>query len=207
MANMEHAQSAIDEFYALSRSVDVILMTSLLSLAAVIGAIGNALVILVCYRYPSTKSTQTFVLALAVADLVVSTFIVPFRIITYHIRLPEIACKATEGAIYMACHQSNYLLTLIAIDRYFAICRPTSGLLTRRRAKLLIVITVFLSAAFATPAALMAGIYVVIPLDSNNVISDPTASSLPARLVFTGICNSDGSDHRYSMLPDWLTVD
>ncbi len=96
-ALLEHAHvvSLIDDFYAVSRSVDVIIMTSLLTLAAVAGTLGNALVILVCCRYPTGKSTQTFVLALAVSDLFVSSIVIPCRIITYHFLLPELACKVS----------------------------------------------------------------------------------------------------------------
>ena len=180
--------SHVDDFYVFSCSIDVIVMTSLLSLLAVVGFFGNSLVIMVCWRYPTGKATQLLVLALSTSDLFVSAVVIPCRIITYHVLLTEITCKVTEGLIYLASHQSFYFLTLIAVDRYFAICKPTSKILTRRRAKILIFWVVLLAIACATPAAVMAGKY--LKYDDN------TMAEGVALFCFTGICNSDGTDYR-----------
>ena len=174
-----------EEFFAIAQSTDVIIMTCLLSVSGFIGLIGNSIVILMCVLYPSTQSTQSFILAMAVSDLVVCCAIIPYRIISYHLLITEAACKLFEALTYCSVHFSGCILIAVAFERYYAVCKPLTFCCNPTRAKYVIISLCCVCVTFSITAGLVAGHYIVLVEDDNKV-----------NVCFTGICIEDGQDTR-----------
>ncbi|XP_077975341.1 somatostatin receptor type 5-like [Styela clava] len=102
------------------------------------GVVGDLLVIFVIlYLSEYKKITHWYVLQLAVADLIFLQTI-PFKIseITHKAWiLPLWLCKAKQGVLYINYYGSIIFLTLMALDRYLAVCHGLSKLSHRIRSR------------------------------------------------------------------------
>ncbi|XP_041478972.1 allatostatin-A receptor-like [Lytechinus variegatus] len=97
--------------------------------SAIIGIIGNAVVILVVFnRRVSKNSTDILIGSLAVADLLSSIAIVPVPQIKYvpSTWLGEVYCRVVNGQIFMwfFVTASIFTLTAISVERYVAVIHP-----------------------------------------------------------------------------------
>ena len=182
-AEIEEAQN---EFFRIAKSTDVTVMTCMLAISGFVGAVGNSIVILMCCMHPSTQATQSFILAMAVSDLIVCLMIIPYRVISYHVLITEVSCKFFEGLTYFTVFYSLTLLIAVAFERYFAVCKPLSFMCSTARSRFVILGLAMLALAFSVTAGLIAGHYVVLESEDNA----------KPRVCFTGICNEDGEDIR-----------
>ncbi|XP_041483449.1 thyrotropin-releasing hormone receptor-like [Lytechinus variegatus] len=106
----------------------------------VIGIIGNLLVVIVLFqRRAESRSTDTLIGALAVADLMTSVGVLPTP---YAKTVPvswfgQLYCTVVWSPLYMWvwAFMSGFVLTAISIERYIAVSHPIyfSRILTRRR--------------------------------------------------------------------------
>ncbi|XP_063968661.1 galanin receptor type 1-like [Lytechinus pictus] len=109
-------------------------------ISALLGIVGNSLVITILFqRRKKSRSTDTLVGALAVADLFTSIFMVP---LPFPIRVPSTAlgefyCKVVYTSLFMwvSVNASIVTLTFIPIERYIAVVYPfrCKELLSRKR--------------------------------------------------------------------------
>ena len=187
-ANISYAH-ARNLFLEMAQTSDVTTMTVFLAFIAIVGCIGNGLVIMVCSKYPTKFSTQRFVVAMAVIDLFVCVAIIPYRVVSYHRFLNERACKIFEGLTYFTVLYSMFLLIAIAVDRYHAVCRATDyHKLTNATGSLIFAIA-FLTLGISIYPGIIAGHYITV-IGTNETVQ-----------CFTGICNEDGQDRRFSTAP------
>lgn len=104
---------------------------------------GNLLVCLVIYRSRRVQSTTNyFVISLAISDLLLTLFCVPFvgsRIIANRWVLGPIMCRLVRFAQTTAPTTVVFVLVSISIDRFYTIIYPLSFKITRGTAKHLIV--------------------------------------------------------------------
>lgn len=171
------------ELRDVASSTDVTVMTWLLSTVALLGCLGNGLVIVVCIKFSRrVRTAQFFILVLAVSDLLLCCLVIPYRIATYHCLFPQLLCKLLEGTTYIVNMYSYFIIILVAADRYLAVCHPTAFALTLTRAHVSCAVLAALSVVLGLPAGLVAGRYVTAPH------SDVTC--------FTGVCFGDGGDYR-----------
>ena len=109
-----------------------LLLTLVLSLVAVVGVFGNGLVILVIAQSKRLRSAlNTFLLNLAIADLVVSFLCIPLTmIINFSPELVSSAalCKAARFFQYLAPESSMILLIVIAYCKHRTFVHPFSSL-------------------------------------------------------------------------------
>ena len=115
--------------YSEPTKVQMIALTTMLSLLSVIGSVGNTLVILV-FKSKQEKLVSTFyILVLSVVDLTTCLFIIPFTIYMENVRFrlsSDVACKFYQFLITSNIPFSALIMVAIAFDRYFAICHPLS---------------------------------------------------------------------------------
>jgi len=117
--------------------------------------IGNATVLIALLLSKGRKSRMNFFIKhLAAADLCVGLISVLTDIIwkiTISWEAGLIACKIIRFSQALVTYASTYVLVALSIDRYDAITHPMNFSGSWRRAKALVMIAWFLSAAFAAP--------------------------------------------------------
>ena len=110
-------------------------------LLCVMGIPGNLLVVAV-YSWKTSTSTRVYMLALAVADLVVCITGVVWTTVEFNSISKEIA----KWCLHMSLAFSTLLLSFVSIERLMAIRRPHSFSLSPRRAKWALVVIALMGA-------------------------------------------------------------
>ncbi|XP_035670146.1 neuropeptide FF receptor 1-like [Branchiostoma floridae] len=117
--------------------------------------IGNTLVCLVVVKSPRMQNvTNYFILNLAVADLLVAVFCMPFTLvdnIVYGWPFGDVMCKLSAATTVISVVASVLTLVAIAVDRYCAVVYPTQEIITLPRMMQSIAIIWFLSVLIALP--------------------------------------------------------
>lgn len=154
---------------------------------AVIGAIGNAMILVVYSKRKDRRPTNVFIRALAGLDLCVCIVVMPYSIVyEYHLVTSEFACKLCELTRHFNVSMSNLTLVAVAAERYVAICKPTFTVTARHVQKVLLVMVIF-SVIFSIPSSF---IFAVVS-DHKTVSGDniaqfnSTNSTLYAYCMFT----------------------
>ena len=114
---------------------------------AIIGIVGNGLVIAVYKRRQATSATNELLVALAIADAITSVLMIPLPTL---INVPsdwrgQLYCKIVISAIFMwiSITVSVFTLTVVSIERYVAISYPSKYPLVfskQSRSKIVIII-------------------------------------------------------------------
>ncbi len=134
-------------------------------LLILVGIPGNLLIILVYATKGTRISAHVFIIGLAIADFFVC-FMRPlslFNNIPQLIQIKnssEVLCKLQYFLKYIAMFTSIILTGGIAVDRYFAVCKPHGHIMTVFRAKLAIGFCFILSLILSIPPLIIFGIVV-----------------------------------------------
>ncbi|XP_070195606.1 orexin/Hypocretin receptor type 1-like [Littorina saxatilis] len=124
-----------------------------------VGVLGNFLVCFVVLRSRHMQSvTNLFIVNLAVADLIVLIFSSPptvLQTVTESWFLGEAMCKIAHLIQTQSIAVSVQTLCAIAVERYFAICRPLKSRITRKK----VTITVLTIWTVGTSVALPSAVY------------------------------------------------
>jgi len=147
-----------------TRSLPAVAIHSvILTLSAIFALMGNSLVCLAFYRNRRLRTvTNVFVLSLAVADIMASTFVLPFSTVASGYRAWPFNfafCQFSGLAAYLWGAMSVNILALTAVNRYICIVKPRfyPALFTKKKTVLsillvlLLTLTAHLTATFATP--------------------------------------------------------
>ncbi|XP_071644744.1 adipokinetic hormone receptor isoform X1 [Temnothorax longispinosus] len=152
-SSSESADDARDEYLA---RWEIAVLTSIF----LITLLGNALVLLALYirrRYQRRKFTRMyfFILHLSVADLLTGLLDVLPQLawdITFRFQGGAVLCKLIKFGQPFGLYLSSYILTVIAMDRYYAICHPFSYCrITSRRSKMMVYGAWALAATLCVP--------------------------------------------------------
>ncbi|GFN75413.1 5-hydroxytryptamine receptor 4 [Plakobranchus ocellatus] len=106
-----------------------IVISVILICVPILTVFGNGVVILAVITHKRLRNiTNAFIVSLAVADMCVALFVMPFSIYQQINNkqwfLGEILCKLSSSLDVMMCTVSIFHLSCLAVDRYLAICRP-----------------------------------------------------------------------------------
>lgn len=160
-------------------SETVILVTILLCTTAVLGIIGNCILIFVLVRQISVRnnhstnvSSTILVLCLGLVDLLVCVIGVPTSLLVEVWRWPtyDIACKVIMSFRCFLLIFSPMLLVLIALDRFLIICFVPSKKMTTSQTLLVIGFILLASISISIPSGLCTGVKVY--LNSNTSWTD-----------------------------------
>ncbi|XP_050435937.1 probable G-protein coupled receptor No9 [Adelges cooleyi] len=128
-----------------------------LSFIALIVFIGNTLVVAAVFNSSKLRSpTNTFIVSLAVSDLMVGVAVLPFSA-TWEVfkvwLFGDYLCSVWLAVDVWMCTASILNLCAISLDRYLAVTRPVQypSLMTKFRAKVLVVIVWVLSFVICLP--------------------------------------------------------
>ncbi|XP_012283008.2 neuropeptide SIFamide receptor [Orussus abietinus] len=124
-------------------------------LVFVVGLIGNSFVIAVVYRSPRMRTvTNFFIVNLAVADVLVIVFCLPATLMS-NIFVPWVLgwfmCKTVPYIQGVSVAASVYSLVAVSLDRFLAIWWPLKCQITKRRARLMIVVIWFIALTTTSP--------------------------------------------------------
>uniref|UniRef100_A0A094ZJF0 Orexin receptor type 2 n=1 Tax=Schistosoma haematobium TaxID=6185 RepID=A0A094ZJF0_SCHHA len=129
----------------LSNQIPTVLI--MLGIICLIGIFGNTLVIIV-YSLKQDRLTATlFILILAISDFLACITLIPGTMIIEYVEWnidSTFLCKFYYFINNTFIPFSSLLISCIAFDRYFCLCHPFKNILTRERAKRVILILIFI---------------------------------------------------------------
>ncbi|XP_059175208.1 histamine H1 receptor-like [Physella acuta] len=135
-----------------------------LTAVAVVGAVGNSLVLLVYTRSFTSKPTRIFILTLSFLDLITNLFVIPVDIYDlfeyWTFDRPSI-CRAKRFMYTFNTIGSSLALLAICVTRYRKICRPFGKQVTVTSAKVTCVVIALVSIFFSSPNAVINGVQTV----------------------------------------------
>ena len=109
-----------------------------LSVLAVVGSGGNAIVLYVFGAKRDKLTSTVFIIALAAVDLVTCLIVIPFTVfmesVDFKINV-DACCKLYHFLITSNVPCSALIMVAIAVDRYLCICHPFMRVMTVHRAK------------------------------------------------------------------------
>ncbi|KAM4049783.1 cholecystokinin receptor type A [Anomaloglossus baeobatrachus] len=129
----------------------------LYSLIFLLGVLGNSLVIVVLIRNKRMRTvTNIFLLSLAVSDLMLCLFCIPFTLIPNLLEdfiFGSTVCSAAFYFMGISVSVSTFNLVAISLERYSAICKPLQSRVwqTKSHALKVIAVTWFLSFTIMSP--------------------------------------------------------
>ncbi|XP_063778227.1 cholecystokinin receptor type A [Pseudophryne corroboree] len=129
----------------------------LYSLIFLLGVLGNSLVIVVLIRNKRMRTvTNIFLLSLAVSDLMLCLFCMPFTLIPNLLKdfiFGSTVCRAAFYFMGISVSVSTFNLVAISLERYSAICKPLQSRVwqTKSHALKVIAVTWFLSFSMMSP--------------------------------------------------------
>nr|XP_060627324.1 gastrin/cholecystokinin type B receptor [Anolis sagrei ordinatus] len=139
------------------RDLDVSVRVLLYAAIFLLSLVGNALIVVVLVLNRRMRTvTNSFLLSLALSDLMVALFCMPFTFIPNIMQnfiFGKVICKAVAYLMGMSVSVSTFSLVAIAIERYNAICNPLQSRVwqTRSHAYRVIAATWLLSALLMLP--------------------------------------------------------
>ncbi|PVD22179.1 hypothetical protein C0Q70_17984 [Pomacea canaliculata] len=105
-----------------------LVFTSVFSLCAVGGVLGNLLVVVVYRREGSRAWPAVYVQALAVVDMVVCGVVIPYTIVAELRQVTDdVACRVLELTRHTLVIFSFYILSAVAVERYLAVFPAGEG--------------------------------------------------------------------------------
>lgn len=122
----------------------------------IVALFGNGLVCYVVHNTPRMKTvTNYFIVNLAVGDILMTVFCVPFSFVSMLILrywpFGEVMCKVVNYSQAVSVLVSAYTLLAISIDRYMAIMRPLKPRIDKPAAKMVVAIVWVGALATAAP--------------------------------------------------------
>ncbi|CAI9730769.1 growth hormone secretagogue receptor type 1-like [Octopus vulgaris] len=162
------------------------ILSVIISLYALVGTVGNVLILIVYLKKQDRKSSSTFIRVLALLDLCVCMFVMPYTIV-YELRgvTSDAICHSFEVVRHFCIMASNASLVAIALERCVAVRRPTRRLSLSQVNKGMIVIVV-ISVVLAIPSVF---IFAVVPgpykINSGNCTEDIINTRNPPFCHFT----------------------
>ncbi|ELW61423.1 Cholecystokinin receptor type A [Tupaia chinensis] len=144
---------------------------SLYSLIFLLSVLGNTLVITVLIRNKRMRTvTNIFLLSLAVSDLMLCLFCMPFNLIPNLLKdfiFGSAVCKTTTYFMGTSVSVSTFNLVAISLERYGAICKPLQSRVwqTKSHALKVIAATWCLSFTIMTPYPIYSNL---VPYTKNN---------------------------------------
>lgn len=143
----------------------------LYSFIFLLSVLGNTLVITVLIRNKRMRTvTNIFLLSLAVSDLMLCLFCMPFNLIPNLLKdfiFGSAVCKTTTYFMGTSVSVSTFNLVAISLERYGAICRPLQSRVwqTKSHALKVIAATWCLSFTIMTPYPIYSNL---VPFTKNN---------------------------------------
>ncbi|KAL8568244.1 hypothetical protein ACOMHN_027767 [Nucella lapillus] len=136
----------------------ICLLAFLYGSISLLAVLGNSLVILIIIKNRRMHTvTNIFIANLAVADVIIGLFSIPFQFQAALLQrwvLAHFMCNLAPMVQVISVNVSIFTLTVIALDRYIAVLHPFRAGCSPRSAAIIITVTWVLSIALSLPYAL-----------------------------------------------------
>ena len=122
-----------------------------------LGIFGNIVTIIMFSKYIKRTTTSVFIISLAIVDLVVCSFSMPIwlvSLLTEQRMDSDFLCRAKKLVDFLAVPLSGTILLVIAIDRFLLIFLVRTDIVTKLRARLIIVALTIVCGCIAIPQPL-----------------------------------------------------
>ncbi|XP_014790998.1 neuropeptide Y receptor type 6 [Octopus bimaculoides] len=117
-----------------------------------VGLIGNIFVIYIYARQSQKSNVDTFILVLAVNDLIGCIFGMPLEMAELYPAIQSDGlCKLYKFIVFINSLMSSMILLVIAVERYRKICCPHGKQMTLKLRRILIFLTTVISVALVLP--------------------------------------------------------
>lgn len=157
LENFRHNLSHMFEHYTVSNGI-IALLIFLYGSISLVAIVGNALVMfVVIYKRNMQTITNVFIANLALADVAIGIFTIPFQ---FHAALlqrwefAEFMCKVAPFVKNLSVNVSILTLTVIAFDRYIAVMSPLRAGIRKQVAILVLSVIWLVSMIFSLPEAI-----------------------------------------------------
>ena len=161
----------------------IVLLSILYGSISVTAVIGNFLVILVIIKNKSMQTVTNFFIAnLSVADVMIGIFSIPFQFQAALLQrwdLPHILCPVAPFVKELSVNVSIITLTVISIDRYFAVIHPLKPRCSSKTARLVMLIVWGFSLGSSVPVAIVFRV-IYIPGDLPGTTKPFCAPAFPS---------------------------
>lgn len=120
----------------------------LIAILIIIGIVGNSIIIIIYWKRPRSSS-QFLILILGLSDLTSCIFLMPLSIFYVTNNLSNFfRIYIFDSALHLILIFNILVFIVIAFDRYFALAKPFSSILSYKIAKQFMILGVFISIAF-----------------------------------------------------------
>ncbi|XP_055323157.1 tachykinin-like peptides receptor 99D [Sitodiplosis mosellana] len=180
----------------------IVLLSIFYGSISIIAVIGNSLVIwIVATTRPMQTVTNLFIANLALADVVIGMFVIPFQFqaaLLQRWNLPEFMCAFCPFVQTVSVNVSVFTLTAIAVDRHRAIINPLRARPPRYISKIIIAFIWVISLAFSIPMAIALR---VVKENSYQVLPDKTIEKIEYPFCNTGNMDAEKfQQYRYYLV-------
>lgn len=150
------------------------LVPALFAVIFLVGVLGNGALVFFFVRYPQMRNPpNTYILSLAVGDLLVIVFGVPFVSIIYTTKswpFGEVVCRLQQTVSDLSIGVTVITLTALSAERYLAIVDPVNRRASNRHSAFIATGFIWvLSVLFALPAILFSRVQYFSTSDGSNV--------------------------------------
>ncbi|KAG5318075.1 CCH2R protein, partial [Pseudoatta argentina] len=167
-----------DKYIPVAERVETYIIPVIFLLILIVGVIGNGILILILLRHTSMRNIpNTYVLSLALGDLLVIVTYIPFTLFVYVLDSWPwglTICKLSEYAKDISIGVSVFTLAALSAERYCAIVNPIRRHVAGLSAKPLTVLTAsliwVLAIVIAMPAVLFSEIMSVPVLGNRSIL-------------------------------------
>ncbi|TMW45762.1 hypothetical protein DOY81_009158, partial [Sarcophaga bullata] len=152
---------------------ETVFITILFLLIFIVGVLGNGTLVIIFFRHRSMRNIpNTYILSLALADLLVIIVCVPLAMLVYTTdswTFGKSMCQVTEFFKDVSIGVSVFTLTALSGERYCAIVNPLRKLQTKPLTVITATMIWLLSITFATPSLVMSDLQPILIDEKTNL--------------------------------------
>lgn len=162
-----------DDMYDVPPGI-VALLAFLYGSISLLAIVGNGLVILVIVRNKKMQSvTNLYIANLAFADVMIGALSIPFQFQAALLQkwvLPNFLCSLVPFVQTLSVNISVFTLTMISIDRYFAVIHPLKPRLSRLSAKIITCVIWVIALGSSLPVCLFQKVGLILSQETGQLI-------------------------------------
>ncbi|XP_036359573.1 neuropeptide FF receptor 2-like [Octopus sinensis] len=125
---------------------------SIIPFFLIVGLVGNIFVVYIYARQSQKSNVETFILVLAVIDLIGCIFGMPLEMAELSLAIhSKYLCKLYKFVVFMCSAMSSLILFTIAVERFRKVCCPHGKQITPKLRQTLIIFIIVTSVALVLP--------------------------------------------------------